>query len=91
MNGYTSKRFECNVEKRRVQAFYWWVEQWYSLQGAKVIEDFVIGMVLANSRFKYGAERRSKGNGTNEDFPVNLGSYHFLAHRGGAGGNGGIE
>ena len=28
MNGYTSKRFECNiVEKRRVQAFYWWVEQ----------------------------------------------------------------
>ena len=37
-----------------------------------VIEDFVIGVVLANSRFQYGAERRSKGNGTDEDFPVNL-------------------
>ena len=29
-------------------------------------------MVLANSRFQYGAERRRKGNGTNDDFPVNL-------------------
>ena len=25
---------------------------------------------LGNSRFQYGAERGSKGNGTNEDFPV---------------------
>ena len=32
------------------------------LIGAKVIEDFVIDMVLAYSRFQYGAERRSKGN-----------------------------
>ena len=29
-------------------------------------------MVLAKSRFQHGAEGRSKGNGTNDDFPVNL-------------------
>ena len=40
--------------------------------GAKVIEDFAISVVLANLRFQYGTERRSKGNGTNDDFPVNL-------------------
>ena len=34
--------------------------------------DFAIGVVLAKSRFQHGAEGRSKGNGTNNDFPVNL-------------------
>ena len=61
-----------SLKRGEFKLFYWWVEQWYSLYGAKVIEDFVVGMVLANSRFQYGAERRSKGNGTNEDFLVNL-------------------
>ena len=38
----------------------------------KVIDDFAIGVVMPNSRFQYGAKCRSKGNGTNDAFPVNL-------------------
>ena len=37
--------------------------------------DLAIGVVLANSRFQYGAERRSKGNRTKDNIPVNL--YEF--------------
>ena len=37
-----------------------------------MVQDFVVSMVLAKLRFQYGTECRSRGNGTSDDFLVNL-------------------